>query len=467
MWRSGTVAVAAVAMVLAGTSAVQAGGGGRFTPGAAGAGDPYFPDSGNGGYDVKDYDLSFAYDPATGAITATARIRAEATQDLSSFDLDFLGPLVVDGVEVDGPARWRREGAQELIVTPRKGIVKGRTFTTTVAYHGVPQRIDDPALGTSGWIATSDGVMALNQPFGAATYYPVNDTPKDKATYSVTVTAPSDLTVLANGEKTREKTSRGRTTVTWRMRQPMASELAMLTIGKYNVTRGRTEAGVPSVTAVDTALDTGQGAGFFATTNTVTDWMQRTWGRYPFGSTGGIVDNVGVGYALETQGRSVYDIGTPGRLPSTGTIAHELAHQWFGDSVTPALWKDIWLNEGWATYNDWLYAEATGGRTAQAAFDAAYARAATNPSWQTVMGDPGRDGIYDWSSYTRGAMTLHVLRTTIGDAAFYRLGRAWVSRHEGGVVSTADFRALAEKVSGKDLDALFTTWVYTPGKPAL
>ncbi|GAB2833288.1 M1 family metallopeptidase [Actinocorallia aurea] len=465
MWRGGAVAVAAAAMVLAGASAVQAGG--KFTPGAAGGGDPYFPDNGNGGYDVQDYDLSFAYEPATGAITATARIRAKATQNLSSFDLDFLGPLEIDSVKVDGPARWAREGAQELVVTPRKGIVKGRTFVVTVAYHGVPQRIDDETLGTSGWIATDDGVTALNQPFGAATYYPVNDTPQDKATYSVTVTAPSDLTALANGEKTREKTSQGKTTVTWRMRQPMASELAMLTIGKYNVTEGKTEAGIASVTAVDTALDTGQGAAFFATTNTVTDWMARTWGRYPFGSTGGIVDRVGVGYALETQSRSVYDIGTPGRLPSTGTIAHELAHQWFGDSVTPALWKDIWLNEGWATYNEWLYTESTGGRTAQAAFDAAYARAATNPSWQTVMDDPGRDGIYDWSSYTRGAMTLHVLRKAVGDANFFKLGRTWVARYEDGVVSTADFQALAERISGQDLDALFTAWVSTPGKPAL
>ena len=465
MVRRGSVAVMALAAALACAPAAQAAE--RFTPGAAGAGDPYFPESGNGGYDVQDYDLEFRFDPATKAIVATARIRAKATQSLSSFNLDFLGPLEVDGVEVNGRATWKREGAQELVITPRKGIKAGRTFVTKVEYHGVPQRIDDDALGTSGWIATDDGAIALNQPFGAATYYPVNDTPQDKATYSVTVTAPSDLKAVANGEKTREKTSGGLTTVTWRMRQPMASELAMLAIGRFNVTSGRTPSGILSVTAIDTALDTGQSAGFFETTNTVTDWLQKTWGRYPFTSTGGLVDRIGVGYALETQGRSVYDVSQPGRLPSTGTIAHELAHQWFGDSVTPSLWKDIWLNEGWATYNEWLYTEATGGRTAQAAFDAAYARAATNPSWQTVMGDPGRDGIYDWSSYTRGAMTLHVLRTTIGDAKFFKLGRTWVARYEDGNVTTADFQALAEKVSGQDLDALFTAWVYTPGKPAL
>jgi len=467
MRRSGPLAAALLTATLALAPAAQAAE--KYTPGAPGAGDPYFPVNGNGGYDVQDYDLEFDFDPGTGAITATAKIEARATQNLSSFNFDFLGPLQVDEVKVHGPAQWRREGAQELVITPRNGIKAGQKFTTTVKYHGVPQRIDDPALGTSGWIATDDGAVALNQPFGAATYYPVNDTPRDKATYTVTITTPSELTALSNGEKVKEKKRAGRTTVTWRMAHPMASELAMIAIGRFNVTSGKTPGGIPSVTAIDSALDTapGQSATFFETTNTVTDWMRETWGPYPFTSTGGVVDRIGVGYALETQGRSVYDVGVPGRQPGTGTIAHELAHQWFGDSVTPYQWKDIWLNEGWATYNEWLYTEATGGRTAQAAFDAAYARAATNSAWQDVMGDPGRDNIYNWSSYTRGAMTLHVLRTRIGDEDFYRLGRTWVSEYKDRNVTTADFQALAERISGQDLDDLFTAWVYTAGKPAL
>lgn len=442
----------------------------HYSPGAPGAGDPYFPDMGNGGYDVSHYDLALKFDPSTGAIRATATITARATQNLSSFDLDLSGPLVVDAVSAGGRTTWTRQGAQELVIKPHHGIRRGSTFRTTVRYHGVPQNVDDPALGVSGWVRTADGAVALNQPIGAATYYPVNDTPRDKATYTVTITAPSDLTALANGEKVAQHTAHGSTTVTWVMRQPMASELAMVAIGRYDVTTGRSKSGIPAVTAIDTALDTaaGQGASFFASSTDTTDWLASTWGRFPFSSTGGIVDKVNVGYALETQGRPVYDSSRAGRLPGATTIAHELAHQYFGDAVTPKYWKDIWLNEGWATYNEWLYDEDHGGATADETFQDYYdSYAADDDIWAATMNDPGRDGIFDPVVYDKGAMALHVLRTTIGDKAFFALGRAWVQKFRYGNATTADFQALAEKVSHRNLDAFFDTWVYGTGKPTL
>ena len=164
----------------------------HFSPGAPGTGDPYFPDMGNGGYDVSHYDIRLAFDPTTKAINATTKIPARATQDLSRFDLDFQGPLTISRLSVDGRrAAFTRSGAQELVITPRHGLRKGRPFIVSVTYAGVPQKIDDPALGVSGWAATKDGAVALNQPIGAATYYPVNDTPTDKATYTQTVTVPT------------------------------------------------------------------------------------------------------------------------------------------------------------------------------------------------------------------------------------------------------------------------------------
>jgi aminopeptidase N len=153
-------------------------------------------------------------------------------------------------------------------------------------------------------------------------------------------------------------------------------------------------------------------------------------------------------------------------VPDESTVAHELAHQWFGDKVTPRLWKDIWLNEGFATYAEWLWGESTGGPSPQQQFDQAYATPAGDELWSVLPGDPGPADMFATAVYQRGAMTLQVLRTTIGDDAFGKVLRQWAGRDRDRPVSTDDFRALAEQVSGKDLDALFRTWLYTPGKPA-
>jgi aminopeptidase N len=471
---NGTISrsLAVTAVLAAGvlTPATAAHASGDFTPGAPGTGDPYFPDMGNGGYDVGHYDLRLAYDPASKALSATARIAATATQNLSRFDLDFQGPLSISRLKVnDATAAFTRTGAQELVVTPARGLRKGNRFSVTVSYTGVPEKVDDPALGLSGWVATDDGAVGLNQPIGAATWYPVNDTPRDKATYSYAVTVPDGVKGLTNGEPLGTSSRDGKTTYRWAMRQPMSSELAMVAIGKFGVTSQRTPGGIPSITAIDPQLVTApsQPGDFHKLTGDVLDWESTVFGRYPFSSTGGIADKAGVGYSLETQGRPVYDRRTAGVNPSGGLIAHEQAHQWYGDSVTPAFWRDIWLNEGFATYAEWLYSEHTGGRTAQQIFDETYAQPANADVWQPVMADPGRDNIFHETVYDRGAMTLHVLRKAIGDEDFFTLVKRWPAGHRYGNVTTADFIAFSEKISHKDLGALFQAWAFTAGKPAL
>jgi aminopeptidase N len=436
-----------------------------FTPGAPGAGDPYFPDMGNGGYHVSHYDISLAFDPVTKAINATTTILAGATQNLSRFDLDFQGPLTISKLTVDGlPASFTRSGAQELVITPPFGLLKGLPFVISVSYAGVPQRIDDPALGISGWVATKDGAVALNQPFGAATYYPVNDTPDDKATYTQTITVPTGLTVLANGEPGPVTTHDGRTTFRWSMNKPMASELSMLAIGHYDVTRDVTADGLPNITAIGASIDTKPGQGDVlnkATAQTI-QWESSMYGPYPFDSTGGILADVGVGYALETQGRPVYDQSTS--AVDGDLLAHELGHQWFGDSLTPAHWSDIWLNEGFATYSEWLYQEKYNGIPVQDTFAKAYAG---EKDWSGEVADPGRDHMFDDLVYTRAAMTLHELRVKIGDTAFFRLLRQWPATHRYGNVSTPEFIQFVERLTGRDLDAFFHAWLYQSGKPAL
>ncbi|MFD0685090.1 M1 family metallopeptidase [Actinomadura fibrosa] len=463
------MAIGAAAGLLA--PAVPAGAAPRFTPGAPGAGDPYFPDMGNGGYDVAHYDIGLKYDPGTKAITAVTKITARATQNLSRFDLDFLGPLTISSLTVDGrKAAYTRTGAQELVITPARGLRRNGRFTVTVAYAGVPQTIKDPALGTSGWVPTQDGGVMLNQPFGAATVFPVNDHPTDKATYSYTLSAPQGLTSLANGDLKGRATKAGWTVSRWEVRDPMASELSMVAFGKYDVLTGRTKAGVPNLTATDQALAIKPELArqFHQQTADVVDFESSVFGRYPFTSTGGIVIKGGVGYALETQGRPVYDLGRrPGTIPSGDLLAHELGHQWFGDSVSPTRWADIWLNEGFATYAEWLYAEKFSGTPVQKSFDEQYATPADNDLWKGKVADPGRDGIFDDLVYNRGAMAIHALRKRIGEKAFSRLLKEWPAAHRGGDASTRDFVRFAAALSHKNLDGWAKAWLYSEGKPSL
>jgi aminopeptidase N len=463
----GTAAVITVtAGLLAPAAAANATG--PFTPGAPGAGDPYFPDMGNGGYDVGHYDLGLAYDPATKVLNGKVVISARATQNLSRFDLDFLGPLTISKLAVDGKkAGFTRTGAQELVITPKRGLRRGARFTVSVTYSGIPQQVDDPALGASGWVATDDGAVGLNQPFGAATYYPVNDSPRDKATYSYRITVPKGLTALANGEPTGTWSKGGKTTFGWQIRRQTSSELSMVAIGKFDVTKSKAIGGIPNITAIQTTLATkpGQGTAFNTLTGDLVKWESGIYGRYPFDSTGGIIVKANVGYALETQSRPVYDQDSSDLDEST--IAHELGHQWFGDSLTPVKWADIWLNEGFATYTEWLYAEKTSGVSVQKRFDQVYARPATDGRWALKTADPGRDHIFDWTVYDRGAMTLQVLRNKIGDKAFFALIRRWADQNRYGNVSTAAFIKTAEQVSHQNLGELFKAWLYTSGKPAL
>ncbi|MFE5795085.1 M1 family metallopeptidase [Streptomyces sp. NPDC056503] len=431
----------------------------RGTPGASGLRDPYFPKLGNGGYDVGRYALDLAYDPETGRLDGTARITARAGQDLSAFNLDLSG-LTVSKATVDGePAAVNRAG-DELTLRPRDELPRGREFTVTVDYAGVPEPLTDAGGSTEGWLRSAGGAVAVGEPAGSTTWFPGNHHPSDKAEYEIALTAPSRLAALSNGVRvSSEPVSGGRTRTVWRQSEPMASYLATVMIGRYETTTGTALGEVPVVTAVEPSLVSAT-APLRAELPTLLARQQERFGPYPFGAAGAVVTTDGpLGYALETQTRPVFPAGSFDRT----TLVHELAHQWFGNSVTPETWQDIWLNEGFATYAEWLYEEEYGSVPAADSFAAAFAEDA---NWAFPPADPpGAENLFDPPVYQRGAMVLHKLRETVGDGVFDELLRGWAAKYRHANASTEDFTSYAEGVAGRDLDGVWDVWLYGDGRP--
>jgi peptidase M1-like protein/immune inhibitor InhA-like protein len=679
MKRSLVAGLATAALVIGiggfGPGSGAAAPGPKFSAGAPGAGDPYFPRDGNGGYDTEHYDLDVEYDPATDVLTGVATLDATATQNLSKFNLDLDG-LTVRSVLVNGAAaKWSR-AKDELTITPTTGILSGTPFTVEIRYDGVPATLPNGF----GFIHTDDGALVMGQPQVADTWYPVNDHPSDKASYTFHITVPSGLEAIANGELVGSTTSGGKTTWTWDAAEPMASYLTTATIGEFDL-RSYQAQGIPFWDALDpdlydpaSAPRTGNGFALsqlapaaqsykrlshtmtvpagggeltawidrdteplfdfvFVEVHTVgaddwttlpdlnghtsqstdfacpywlplhpflehyqtqktkgckstgstgewnaatgdsdgyeqwrvdlgafagrdvevaityvsddaiqesgvyvdditgpggqgttsfeadgdpadgwtvpgapadsptneNDWiigtaadlppstgesvdasfdrhgeilgfLSDTFGPYPFSASGGVVDDPkGAGFALENQTRPVYSrdfFSAPGDGDSV--VVHELAHQWFGDSLAVARWQHIWLNEGFATYAEWLWSEDQDLGTAQEIFDFWYNEIPPDdPFWQIVVGDPGPANLFDGAIYIRGAMTLHQLRLAVGDDDFHTILTTWAADHEGGNVTTDEFIALAEQVSGQQLDGLFQTWLFTAGRPDL
>jgi aminopeptidase N len=432
--------------------------------GSAGAGDPLFPSLGNGGYHVEHYGLAFDWVPDGNRLAATAVLTAKSTQRLTAFNLDLHG-LDVRAVTVDGaPARYTRKG-DELTVTPAVEIADGHAFTTTVVYDGVPDPIVDPDGSHEGWMTTHDGAVALGEPAGGPGWFPGNHTPADKAVYDITVTVPDGLVAVSNGRLV-EKTAapEGKTAFHWRADEPMASYLAMLAIGHFDVSEG-TIAGVPSYIAIDPQAASPETEAVPEILGNMIPWASDRFGPYPFGATGAVVvDMPDLEYSLETQTRPFFDAS-----PGGETVIHEMAHEWFGDLVTPKTWQDMWLNEGFATYAEWLWAEDHGGPTAAEAAARIYADSPAEGQgmWAFPPADPGSpENVSRAPMYQRAALALQKVRAAVGDEVFFTILRTWLSEHRYGTVTTADFTALCTRLSGQDLGpAVFEPWLFEDAKP--
>jgi aminopeptidase N len=428
--------------------------------------DSYLPQHGDSGYRTTEYDLELDYRPYAGRLSGRARISAVAERELAEVALD-LGPFRINRVLVDDarPARYTHR-ADKLRVRPARPLRAGAAFTVEVRYTGVPRPVRTRDWGDLGWEQLEEGALVASQPSGARSWFPCNDRPSDKAAYRIAVTTPSPYTVVANGTLTSRTISASTTTWVYEHPAPMASYLATVQIGPYELVEVKQAGQVPQPAAVPRRLLSRFEHDFARQPQMMTAFTD-LFGPYPFDDYAVVVVDEELDVPVEAQGLSIFGANhVDGRRGSERLVAHELAHQWFGNSLTVADWRHIWLNEGFAKYAEWLWSEVSGGPSA--ATLAAKSRAKLALLRQDIrIGDPGLRRLFDDRLYERGGLTLHALRTVIGHAAFVRLLREWTASHRHGVVTTQEFIALAQRYSSHPLDGLFTMWLYDAKLPTL
>ncbi|MGC0337372.1 M1 family metallopeptidase [Streptomyces sp. SLBN-8D4] len=439
-----------------------------------GVGDRLFPQLGNPGYNVASYDLSFHYPGSNSKpLTAVTTIDAWTTTDLDRINLDFAHGEV-RSVEVDGrPAEFTGAG-EDLVVTPDEPLPRGSWMRITVRHTSDPVSAADR---DGGWVRTADGLAMANQADVAHLVFPCNDHPSDKAMFTIRITAPDGYTAVANGLPTDVDRVGRATTWTYRTQHPMATELAQVSIGRSAVLHRAGPHGLP-VRDVVPAKDRAALEPWLKKTPAQLAWMENKVGTYPFETYGLLMATADTGFELETQTLSLFekDLFTEPAYPKwyvESIMVHELSHQWFGDSVSPRTWSDLWLNEGHATWYEALYAEEKAGRTLEARMKAAYG---ASDRWRATGGPPAapkppkpgqKISIFRPNVYDGAALVLYALRQEIGRRSFESLERAWVEVHRDGTASTGDFVHLASVISGRDLGGFFQGWLYGEKTPPM
>lgn len=449
--------VAVAAVVVAGLAAGLGTGGVAVADapgvGPTGVGDPYLPLAGGPGYDVSSYALDARVDPAAGRIEASTVVAGRATSRLSTVHLDLALPATA--VRVDGSDVAFSQHGGDLAVRLPHTLAPGQAWEATVTYAGIVDAGDQGAVYRDG-----DDLVIAGEPASCAAWYPCNDHPRDPATFSAMIRVPSGVEAVSGGRLVShgpDPSSPGEDLWVWSADEPSVTYASVLAVGQYDVrTSQATVLGRPVqyVAAVSTRRDVEADHRWLAGSVAAAERLASRFGPYPFSSIGGIVVPVDLEWgALETQGRPIYH---PRLAGSSEVLVHELAHFWFGDSVTLYQWRDIFLNEAFASYAAWIEDEERGGPPASARFAELYSKA-PDAFWTQKLSDPGQGRALFTRVYDRGPMTLHALRTRMGDDAFFSLLREWASRR--GPATLDEFRALARERSPVDVTGLLDAWL--------
>ncbi len=439
--------------------------------GAVDVGDPLTPGAGNGGFDVQHYEVSIDATDPEGSIEVRTEVTAVATEDLEAFHLDLAG-MEVTSIEVDAAEAQHTRSETDLRITPAEPISAGATFTTALEYHGVPEPVVDGSLGEEiGWMSSPDGdTYVVSEPDGTKSFLASSDHPSDKATFTFHLRAPTGTTAVANGVLDGQRPDGDATVWTWKVADPMATYLVQVAIGDYELVEAGSHGEVTIRHAVLSSVPASARRPLEQTAD-ILDVLSARFGPYPFPTAGVLVADSPDTFALETQGLVILPAAWfTGGMPEDGIVTilvHELAHQWFGNWVTPARWSDIWLNEGFATWIEWLWIEHVTEATLTQLADATHGHAAV---WRRQFGpvtSPTADTLFSPNQYGGAGVVVEALRRTVGDATFDRLVRTWLERFGGKSVTTADFEALASEIAGEDLTSFFDDWLRSAELPPM
>ncbi len=428
--------------------------------------DPYYPAKGDPLFDALHYGLKLRWAPAARRLTGVATIQFRPTHDTRSLRLDLGSPLTVGSVKLDGH-RISATHPHNHLNLDTGPLARHTRHTLRIAYAGTPRPAEAPTtradLLTVGWTTTRSGaVWTMQEPFGAFTWYPVNDHPSDKAFYDARLNVPAKWVGVFNGDLISRATRSGRTVTHWHLASPAASYLITIAIGNYVHRSDTGPHGLP-ITYWVPAHRTSMVLPLRALPSMLS-WLQTKLGRYPFDRIGAVV--VPSTSAMETQTLLTMGSGAYRRTDFREVILHELVHQWYGDTLTPNNWKDLWLNESFAMYVQVWWGTRHGGASWPEWVD--YWKA-NDQRWRNQDGPPGaydRREFGDICVYYCGALLLRELRAKVGPVKFDASVRRWVQRGHNTNADRTTYIQWLDNFTGRSLGPWIRHWLTAETSPA-